>query len=532
MTTEQTVLVVDDESLNRDMLSRRLRRAGFAVLEAESGPAALRMVEAAPVDLVLLDNMMPGLSGVEVLEQLRRRFSAAELPVIMVTAQAGSDHVVKALESGANDYITKPVDFAVATARIRTQLSRQSAERELRDSAQRYELAAQGSQEGVWDWHLASGEVFYSARWKAILGYGEDGIGNTPGEWLDRIHPGDAGRVRSELEAHIAGATTAFESEYRIRHRDGGYRWVNSRGSAVRDAAGRPLRVAGSQVDITHAKLSDPVTGMPNRLCFVEHLAALLDHGPDRPERGFAVLALDFDGIQAVNRTLGQATAGRVLAAAGARIQAAAAQGSLVAHLGSGEFVVAIPGVHDAAGGSRLAESIRGCFLTPLPVDGRPVPASVSVGIVTNAAGYASPEELLLDAGTALNQAKSAAGSRCAVFEPGMRTQAATRLRMESELRSAVENRQLEAWYQPKMDLLSGTVLGFEALVRWRAPQPGCAATWRVHRPGGGDRPDYTFGHLDARGGLPATCAMAEAFPVRPVAGRQRQRLSPPARAG
>ncbi|HEY7502444.1 MAG TPA: EAL domain-containing protein [Vicinamibacterales bacterium] len=123
-----TLLVVDDEPLNRDVLQRRLERVGYHVLVADSGPSALGIVAAQHVDLVLLDVMMPGVDGVETLRRLRRSRSVSELPVIMVTAKDSTEDVVEALDAGANDYMTKPVDFAVAQARIRTQLTARRAD--------------------------------------------------------------------------------------------------------------------------------------------------------------------------------------------------------------------------------------------------------------------------------------------------------------------------------------------------------------------------------------------------------------------
>src|SRR6185437_8097164 len=123
MTAEPgTLLVVDDDELNRDMLSRRLERKGYQVAVSEDGPTALALVAGRAFDLVLLDVMMPGISGLEVLRILRERHTATELPVIMVTARDQSEDIVLALQLGANDYVTKPLDFAVVLARIETQV--------------------------------------------------------------------------------------------------------------------------------------------------------------------------------------------------------------------------------------------------------------------------------------------------------------------------------------------------------------------------------------------------------------------------
>jgi CheY-like chemotaxis protein len=117
-----TILVVDDLPANRDLMSRRLERSGFRVVSAGSGPEALDLLKRAPVDLVLLDIMMPGMTGFEVLKTVRLSRSVAVLPVIMVTAKTDSEDVVEALSLGANDYVTKPVDYPVALARIRAHL--------------------------------------------------------------------------------------------------------------------------------------------------------------------------------------------------------------------------------------------------------------------------------------------------------------------------------------------------------------------------------------------------------------------------
>jgi CheY-like chemotaxis protein len=119
---ENTLLVVDDSAENRDILARRLRRKGFRVLEADSGPAALELIEREPVDLMLLDIMMPGMNGLEVLRIVRRSRPAHVLPVIMATARSESEDMVEALEMGANDYVTKPLDFPVVLARVQAQL--------------------------------------------------------------------------------------------------------------------------------------------------------------------------------------------------------------------------------------------------------------------------------------------------------------------------------------------------------------------------------------------------------------------------
>ena len=128
---EGHLLVVDDNEMNRDMLQRRLTRRGYVVDAAEDGPRALRMIRDQGYDLILLDIMMPGMSGVEVLERIRESHSVADLPVVMATAKIESEQIVEALKLGANDYVTKPLDFPVVLARVQTQLEMLRLRREL-----------------------------------------------------------------------------------------------------------------------------------------------------------------------------------------------------------------------------------------------------------------------------------------------------------------------------------------------------------------------------------------------------------------
>ena len=315
------ILIVDDEAVNRELLVRRLTRSGYQTVAVESGAAALSYLDTHQVSTVMLDVQMPGLSGLEVLQAIRRRWSDAQLPVLMVTAKGEAEDIVNALELGASDYITKPIDYRVALARLKTQLSRKDAEDRLRASEERYALAAQGANDGLWDWDLKTGRLYYSTRWKAIVGCTDEEVGDGPDEWFGRVHSEDLPRLHYELEEHLAGRSAHFENEHRVRHKGGAFRWVLTRGLAIRDDQGRPIRMAGSQSDITDGKIVDALTGLPNRVLLVDRLDRLLATRRTKTGAVLAVLFLDLDGFKTINDGMGHLFGDELLRAVAGRLR-------------------------------------------------------------------------------------------------------------------------------------------------------------------------------------------------------------------
>ncbi len=471
-----SLLVVDDNEMNRDALSRRLQQRGFEVTLAADGREALARTGAAAFDLVLLDVEMPGLSGLEVLATLRQSRSATELPVIMVTARAEGADIVEAFRLGANDYVTKPIDFPVALARISTHLSHKRAVASLRESEERYALAVQGANDGLWDWNLTSNEVYWSPRWKAMLGYDEAAIGASPEEWFTRVHPDDLEGVRSGLAEHLGRPGGHYESEYRMLHKDGTFRWFLCRGAAIRNHSGAATRLAGSLTDVTDAKLADVLTGLPNRVLFVDLLERAIKRTVRHPENLFALLIFGLDRFEALSASLGLATTDRLLVEvahrASAGLRATDTVSTTLARLAGDEFAVLIEDIADANDAARVGERLSAALEKPFEMDGRQVFTSASAGIAVSSTGYTSPEEILRDAAIALQRAKTHL-SRCEIFDAAMRNRAETRFLMESALRRAIEDRAFDVHYQPIVEVESGVIVGVEALARWRHPQRG-----------------------------------------------------------
>src|SRR5947207_3085423 len=453
------ILLVEDNEMNRDMLSRRLERKGYSVVTAHDGEQELlERVEQDAVDLVLLDIEMPEISGLDALQKLRARYSAAELPIIMVTAKAQSDDIVEALDLGANDYLTKPIDFAVAVARIGTQLSHKQAQEALKESEERYALAARGSNDGLWDWNLSANVVHFSPRWKAMLGYQESEIGDRPEEWFERIHDADRERVKEEIAAHQKRLTPHFESEHSVLHKDESFRWMLSRGVAVHDGSGNALRMAGSQTDITEGKVSDPLTGLPNRLLFIDRVGRLIKHTKRRKDHLFAVLFLDLDGFKMINDSAGHLIGDQLLLGVANRLEkclrstdtvARLGETFTVARLGGDEFTILLDDIRDPSDAKRAADRLMKALASPFLLGGKEVFTSVSIGIALSNPAYEQAEDILRDADTAMYRAKSLGKARYEVFDADMRAGMMARLQLETDLRGAVERGEFRNFYQP-----------------------------------------------------------------------------------
>ena len=356
-------------------------------------------------------------------------------------------------------------------------------EAELRVSEERYALAARGANDGLWDWDVVQGTVYYSRRWKAMLGLSEDEVRPDIEEWLGRVHPDDIDRVRGRITAHLEGKTHHFECEYRLRGRDGSYRWMLSRAVAVRGEDGQPARMAGSQTDIhkrkqdeqqlLHDAFHDAMTELPNRALFMDRLRNAIRRAKRSEAYRLAVVFLDVDRFKIVNDSLGHNAGDELLKAIARRLEACLRPGDTVARFGGDEFTMLLEDIGQAGQATKVAERVQMELAVPFRLQGQEVFATASMGIAYAGSGYARPEDLLRDADNAMYRAKSLGRSRYEVFDSAMHTHAVATLRMEAELRRAIERDELVLHYQPIVALANGRVSGFEALVRWRHPERG-----------------------------------------------------------
>ncbi len=485
-----SVLLVSEDADLRDELERAVDEAGHRCVAACAPRRAKVEARNGRPDVAVIDLRTLGMEGVALAEGIRASSRRARLPILAILPDGGRQSVQVAVQCGADDYLVAPVDAAEVGARLHLLQERlRSAQhlyesnRELQTAFDRFLIASGGQNDGVWDWDVTSGTVDYSPRWKEMLGYAESDIGTSPEDWFERVHPDDRDRLRSVIDGNIVGNVTPLEHRYRIRHADGTYLWMMTRGEVIRDDRGQVRRIVGRQTDISDEEgsgrelhvgsLHDPLTRLPNRTMLMDRLRHAFARAQREPGRPFAVLFFDLDRFKNVNDSLGHLTGDKLLRVIAERVQRACRPSDTVARFGGDEFVIIVENLVDVRGATSAAERIQEEFRIPFDLEGLEVFASISIGIAVWNPSYARPEDLLRDADTAMYRAKAMGRNSFAVFDEQMHARVVATLKLETDLRRAIAREEFRAYYQPIISLADGRITGFEVLVRWQHPERG-----------------------------------------------------------
>jgi diguanylate cyclase (GGDEF)-like protein/PAS domain S-box-containing protein len=379
-------------------------------------------------------------------------------------------------------------DVVIALRDQREQLA-SSWERErqmamaVKESEQRYALAARAANDGLWDWDVTAGTVYYSARWKRMLGYRLNAVGKSPDDWFDRVHPEDRPDLVAAVGALRRGEQTSLHVEHRIMAADGSYRWALCRGLAVPGRGKPATRIVGFLTDTTerrsleerlrHQALHDELTGLPNRTLFIDRLSQAIANFRRKPQSSYAVFWLDLDGFKILNDSLGHVAGDKLLVQVAERVKSHVRETDTAARFGGDEFALLLHGTTDLDFLSRVAGRLLAHLSEPYDVDGHRVVVTASIGIATSMSGYERTEEVLRDADIAMYRAKLIGPGTFVRFDAAMFEGAVSRMETETRLRRAIELGQLELYYQPLVFLNNDQIVGFEALVRWHDPDLG-----------------------------------------------------------
>jgi diguanylate cyclase (GGDEF)-like protein/PAS domain S-box-containing protein len=381
---------------------------------------------------------------------------------------------------------------------------RQHAETALRESEQRLARVLDGANQGYWDWNLQSNAIQVSARWETMLGYSPGELQVDPSHWSQMVHPADLPKVMQSIERHLKGLVAKHEVEIRVKTKDSGWLWILTSGRIVsRDTSGAPLMMSGTHTDISQVKAHeaeldrvanfDSLTHLPNRRLLSDRLRQAILHS-DRSGKSTAICFLDLDGFKVINDQWGHAVGDQVLIGIAQHLGQVLRAEDTLARLGGDEFVLLLSEIESAEECTQILERVLEAIRTPIQAEGHRVAISASVGVSLYPSDNADPDILLRHADIAMYQAKQAGKNRYQMFDTEIDRIVQSHRDFLDHMDTALQRREFVLFYQPKVDLSSGLVIGAEALARWQRPNIGLLAP--------GEFLPYLDGsHLEARFG-------------------------------
>jgi diguanylate cyclase (GGDEF)-like protein/PAS domain S-box-containing protein len=353
------------------------------------------------------------------------------------------------------------------------------AEQSLHKSEERLRLVLQGSTDAPWDWNLATGELYYSARWWEMVGRAPGELREEAETWMQLAHPDDLQRVSETFDNALTSGKQCYEVEFRLRHKDGHYVPVLSRGFVLRDGQGRPVRVSGTNTDLTERKQAeqniyqlayfDYLTGLPNRRFLMDELHRLLSRSARNGQTG-ALLFIDLDNFKMLNDTLGHEVGDLLLRQVAYRLRHAVRDSDCVARLGGDEFVVLLESLGKdaqaaASEAGHVANKILATCDETYALPSRAYRATPSIGIAMFDA-HSGADVVLRQADLAMYQAKAAGRNTLRFFDPAMQSAIERRYTLEHDLHEGLLRHEFRLFCQPQFDA-AGRLAGGEVLLRW-----------------------------------------------------------------
>ncbi len=486
------ILVVDDDRTMRMLTRSTLERNGYRVIEGRDGLDAVQQFETHQPALVMLDVEMPRLNGFMACQRIRSLPNGKDVPIVIMTGLSDTDNVDEAFQIGATDFVTKPVNWSILGYRVRYILRSSRVLQHLKRSEARLSNAHRIARLGYWEWDLTTQALHWSRELYAMLGLSAETFVTSCDTFLALIHPQDREAFRDKIDRAQTGQPIS-NFEHRMQLPSGQEIYVVEHIELAHDSSGRPLNLTATMQDISERKqveeqmrflaYHDQLTQLPNRELFKERVMQAISRAR-REGQNLALLFVDLDRFKNVNDTLGHKLGDRLLELVAERLQAIVRDSDLIAQgvfreegqiarLGGDEFTVVLPAVRSRADAARVADRIVEVLSRPYTLDSREIVVTASVGIACYPEDGRDVDALIKNADAAMYDVKDSGRNGFRYYLPEMTQRSETRLRLENDLRKALKNHEFELHYQPQIDLNDNTMVGVEALVRWRHPERG-----------------------------------------------------------
>ena len=348
---------------------------------------------------------------------------------------------------------------------------------------ERQALAVAGSGDTVWDWDVLRDRVVTRPDVSYQLGLPPNSLGGPARNWLPVLHAEDRDTFRTLLDVVLEHRRGKVAQEFRLRGADGHYHWFALRARPVIGSDGEVIRCVGTLVDVTEQKKSeerllhdavhDNLTGLPNRELFMNRLEAILSIAKSEEQVCPTVFVIDIDRFKQVNDGLGISAGDTILLTVARRLHRLLKPKDALSRFSGDQFAMLLLSQHDPVRIAAVAEAIKQAIQAPITFAKREIVLTASIGLLTWTTGHESAEEMVKDAELAMQQAKRFGGDRIEPFRPAFRSFGTDRLQIESDLRRAVERKEIALHYQPIVHLEDRSIAGFEALLRWSHPRRG-----------------------------------------------------------
>lgn len=467
------ILIADDTGALAELVAV-LRQSGDDVAAYDSADQLILELENTAGDPTLMViNATGAIAADNLLARLRGDDQYANLAVMLAVAADAEAAMIAALDRGVNDCIVVPLNLKLALARLRQQIRLHHSALEARQQRERFDLVVVGAGDGIWDWQLGSNSLYFSPRLLEMLGSTHEDRPSSVDDWINLVHPDDINKVRRELRNHLEGISLQFRVECRMQHRNHSYRWFLIRGASLHDQFGKVTRVAGSLIDISERKMTDPMTGLPNRLVLYDRVNQAIQRCRRRKTDSFGIILLQSDRYEAMRAAYGQAFCDQAQRLMADRIAKSLRTTDTLTVINENTLCVMVDVMRDDVDLLRVARRLRSAAEEPMQVGEENVVATLSVGMAEGTPHHQDAEELVKDATAALNKARLQGSGQEAVFDPDSQKRSKERLRLEADLHLALRRNELYLHYQPIVDLAHNRVAGFEALLRWHHPTRG-----------------------------------------------------------
>jgi diguanylate cyclase (GGDEF)-like protein len=472
------LIIVDDESM-RDSTSTALSNLGYQVMEATNGSDGFtHFIENRP-NLVLIDSQLPVMNGLMATKVIRNFEIERAVPILMLTPTEDLAAIDQAFEAGATGFITKPINWALLTQRVKYALRLADDQELLRINQSQLIFAQKIAKLGYWEWDATRNEFSGSQSAFSQFGIPKQG-GISLEQFFSNVLPKDKPIILQAIsEAHQGQSHIALS--VRVLKPDGNLNHIEFLGEVIYQDNGQIDKIIGSAQDISRLHKAellvhyqaqhDGLTDLPNRNTFSKTLKAMV--AQQKPNALSAVLIFDIDRFKKVNATLGQEQGDLLLLSLAQRLNRITRENDFVARLGSDEFAILIRQLKDLNELKLLVNRISRDLNAPFMLNNGEQFISYSGGVSVFPEDANTIEALLMHANMARATAKSLGGSQFVFYHENMNAQAQDLLSLENDLRRAVQRKQIEVYYQPQVDAKTLQPIGAEALVRWRHPKLG-----------------------------------------------------------